>query len=285
MSGQDLPYFKFVQPLIEAGIWAKMSSAARALYPVLLSFSDRYFSPVYPGSNKLLLLTGFKQKSSLRRAREELIQMGLILTTPGTGRVNTVYHFRFDWATPRGLGKRPPGVTEAAASENTRSTPPYNQIHISINNNHKINDLVEKEENKETIGHLEQKYGKETVLHARNELELAGLPVDFVSLQKILFAYSTSAGMTLNKQTLLSPTNQNQSWKEIRNFLSEKISQFSMNQLDQALLNETDEILIFSSSLPVHLKQMLSRVAPHTCFEPEITSLRREVWRNSELGR
>ncbi|MBW7856893.1 MAG: hypothetical protein H3C43_00990 [Leptonema sp. (in: Bacteria)] len=275
MSGQDLPYFKFVQPLIEAGIWAKMSSAARALYPVLLSFSDRYFSPVYPGSNKLLQLTGFKQKSSLRRAREELIQIGLILTTPGTGRVNTVYHFRFDWATPRGSKQRPPEAATEADAGVARGVLPYNQIHISINNNHKFNENI-KEESQKTIEFLEQKHGKAAVLQASNELELAGLLVDFDSLQKILSVHSP-----INTQVNLSnglKTNQNQSWKEIRKFLSEKISQFSMDQLDKALVTETDELLIFSSSLPVHLKQMLSRIAPQVCFEPEITSLRREVW-------
>lgn len=284
MSGQELPYFKFVQPLIEAEIWAKMSAAARALYPVLLSFSDRYFSPVYPGSNRLLQLTGFKQKSSLRRAREELIQLGLIATTPGTGRSNTVYHFRFDWAAPRGAMSRHPGAASSAFSEAPPSAPPYNQIHISINNNHKINNSFKKENKVDkSIDSLKQKYGEKNVISAQNELDLAGLPIDFESLQKILSAHSASTEVTLGNQTFVPKPNQ--SWKEIRKFLSEKISKLSMNQLDQALLTETDEMLIFSSSLPVHLKQMLSRIAPHTCFEPEIASLRREVWRNSELGR
>jgi len=50
--GNQLTYFIFVCELIDAGIWAEMSPAARTLYPVLLRFSDRNFSPVYPGSKK-----------------------------------------------------------------------------------------------------------------------------------------------------------------------------------------------------------------------------------------
>ena len=95
MSAGELQYFKFITDVIRSGTWARLSSAARALYPVLLSFTDRHFSPVYPGSNRLLELTGFKQKSSLRKAREELQEAGLILVKKGSGRTNSTYHFIF----------------------------------------------------------------------------------------------------------------------------------------------------------------------------------------------
>ncbi|MFN3247238.1 MAG: helix-turn-helix domain-containing protein, partial [Leptonema sp. (in: bacteria)] len=147
--GNELTYFKFVCELIDAGIWAKMSPAARTLYPVLLRFSDRNFSPVYPGSKKLMELTGFKQKSSLRKARNELVELGLISITLGNGRKNTIYHFRFDWITPRGTQKYPSESRNPTTTEGSNSTPvgdtgvaapgyspipPYNQIQISINN-------------------------------------------------------------------------------------------------------------------------------------------------------
>ncbi len=274
MSAQDLPYFKFVQALIDAGIWAKMSSAARTLYPVLLRFTDRHFSPVYPGSNRLLQLTGFKQKSSLRRAREELIALGLISTTPGTGRSNTVYHFRFDWATPREATERPSGeaantprVTPAAPPEVAGSASPYNQIHISINNKPEMPAGAAKDPPTDVWQELIQRYGAETVRRARNELELAGLPASPSDVQKILSGSSASAGMSSGE-----------SWEDLREFLRERISPMSLEQLDRALLREGEGILVFRSSLPEHLKHLLGRVAPHVCFEPEMSSLRREIW-------
>jgi len=76
--GKDLPYAKLVVALFDSGLWARMSAAARALYPALLRFSDGQFKPVFPGTTVLLKMTGFKQKSTLRRAREELVELGLI---------------------------------------------------------------------------------------------------------------------------------------------------------------------------------------------------------------
>ena len=275
MSAQDLPYFKFVQALIDVGLWAKMSSAARTLYPVLLRFTDRHFSPVYPGSNRLLQLTGFKQKSSLRKAREELISFGLISTTPGTGRSNTVYHFRFDWALPREASQHPSGDTTAPLSETAAPPPgsavnasPYNQIHISIHNKPEILSTGSLEKPPADVWHkLNQQYGSDTVQRTRNELDLAGLPSGPDDVQKILSGSSASAGMSSGE-----------SWQNLREFLRERISPMSLEQLDRALLREGEGVLIFRSTLPEHLKHLLGRVAPHVCFEPGMGSLRREIW-------
>ena len=103
MKAHELPFFKVVTPLIDSGVWGRMSAAARTLYPVLLRFSDGSFKPVYPGSRLLLKLTGFKQKSSIRKARNELIELGLVSVTTGSGRKNTCYHFRFDALTAPGV--------------------------------------------------------------------------------------------------------------------------------------------------------------------------------------
>src|SRR5690606_13774350 len=124
--------------LIDSGVWARMSGAARTLYPVLLRFSDRNFKPVYPGTKRLLELTGFKQKASLRRARAELVDLGLITLATGSGRTNTRYHFCFDGvatAPPTGSAERPsvglaeplPGVF-AGLPGGSLEDPPYNQI-------------------------------------------------------------------------------------------------------------------------------------------------------------
>jgi len=275
MSAQDLPYFKFVQALIDAGLWAKMSSAARTLYPVLLRFTDRHFSPVYPGSNRLLQLTGFKQKSSLRKAREELIALGLISTTPGTGRSNTVYHFRFDWASPRGASQHPAEGPTTLPSGSGQASPggvvgvsPYNQIHISIHNKPEFLSTGSQESAPADVWRkLNEQYGSDTVQRTRNELDLAGLSSGPEDVQKILSGSSASAGMSSGE-----------SWQNLREFLRERISPMSLEQLDRALLREGEGVLIFRSTLPEHLKHLLGRVAPHVCFEPGMGSLRREIW-------
>lgn len=264
MAGQDLPFFKFVQPLIDAGIWARMSPAARALYPVLLRFSDRFFGPVYPGSLKLLELTGFKQKSSLRKAREELVRLGLVSLTKGSGRSNTVYHFRFDWAPPSGALQRPSEGGEAAllgssgaAGEVAPRHPPYNQIQISINNTQKSRAP------KSEWAELEKRFGADETRLARSELELAGLPADATAVEKLLSGKSRSAGL---------------SWGEIRRFLRDRISPGSLAALEEAFLREERDLLVFRSNLPEHLKHLLGKIAPHACFEAEAVLAHREIW-------
>ena len=49
MSAENMPYFKFISEIIRSGLWAKLSPAARTLYPVLLSFSDAKFQASIPG--------------------------------------------------------------------------------------------------------------------------------------------------------------------------------------------------------------------------------------------
>lgn len=264
MAGQDLPFFKFVQPLIDAGIWARMSPAARTLYPVLLRFSDRYFGPVYPGSQRLLELTGFKQKSSLRKAREELVSLGLVSLTPGSGRSNTVYHFRFDWVPLRGVPMTPSEVSPLAPEGVMGQPggahpgpPPYNQIHISINN------AKSGPENGTEWQDLERRFGKEPVRLARSELELAGLSTEAASVEKILSGKSRSAGL---------------SWGEIRGFLRDRISPGSLEMLEEAFLREDGDLLVFRGGLPEHLRHLVGRIAPHACFENQAAVAHREIW-------
>jgi len=130
-------YFKFFNDIIESGCWATLSSAARSLYPVLLKFSDSNFKPVWPGTDKLLLLTGFKSKKSLQAARKELHTAGLIDYVPGTGRTSTRYYFRFDYrgslVSPRGALLEPSEGTKATPLEDTAAPP--NNIQITITNN------------------------------------------------------------------------------------------------------------------------------------------------------
>ncbi len=261
MAESEMTYFKFVTDLIDSGIWAELSPAARTLYPVLLRFTDRNFKPVYPGSQTLLKLTGFKQKSSLRKARKELSEAGLIRIEEGTGRKNSRYFFRFDWRDPKtppwgavsgppeGAEVTPRGVHESQHRE-ASSDPPYNQIHISINNHVQEADLKKLLNTEPYV----RRFGKRNVDLALSELELAGLEKTEENLKKILIP-------SVSQKKRLS-------WPDIEKYLCEKISPGSLDILRQAFLKEEDGIFIFSDEIPKYLKNILQQLNTDVFFEP-----------------
>jgi hypothetical protein len=150
ISGQ---YIKFMSDIIESGTWAKLSSASKTLYPVLLKFSDQNFKNVWPSTNLLLQLTGFKSKKSIIEGKRELASVGLLFFKPGSGRTNSTYHFSFNY---KGSRFRPLGDASIHLSSGSlghserHSSPPLgdtginpNHINITINNNHSINQNEE----------------------------------------------------------------------------------------------------------------------------------------------
>lgn len=88
-------FFKFMHDIIDSGVWSQLSSTARTLYPVLCRFSNESFKPVWPGTDELLRLTGFKTKKSLQLAKKELVDAGLIDIIAGNGRTSSRYYFKF----------------------------------------------------------------------------------------------------------------------------------------------------------------------------------------------
>lgn len=288
MLGKDLTYFKFVCDLIDAGIWAKMSPSARALYPVLLRFSDRNFSPVYPGSKKLLELTGFKQKASLRKARRELVDLGLISITKGSGRKNTIYHFRFDWIPLRESSTKPsegdfinpvganpihPTPVSNPHPESHSWQPPYNQIHISINNNQSTEGT--RKSNIEAKGpstfkdeffELKKLYGSKNVELAISEAKLADLPITYANIEKILRSDTTYVS----------------NYKKLIETLKSKVSPSTLSAIQKAYLREESGFLVFSDSLPLYIRNILYKLSDNILFEPSQSStnlVSRNDWR------
>ena len=280
MSAQDLAYSKFVSLLIDSGVWATMSSAARTLYPVLLRFSDGNFKPVFPGGKLLLKLTGFKQKSTLRKARNELVDLGLIAISSGSGRKNTFYHFRFDTlrgsALPPTAASQTPG--EAPVSDTLQGIvppargfqkdPPYNKIHISINNNvHSGGEKMEAPPSE--LRALGNRFGEENLSLALSECRLAGIPETHENLEKILYR-SQAAGGT--------------SWAQIEKNLIQKISRGSLLMIEKSFLGDKNGVLFFADSLPEYLKELLRRESPDILFEPfSDTGERRMFWKEAGL--
>ncbi len=264
--GRELPFLKLVSPLIDSGVWARMSAAARTLYPVLLRFSDGKFKPVYPGSQVLLKLTGFKQKSTLRRARRELVKLGLLWVTEGTGRANTVYHFRFDplggeGAPPSGAPEQAPGVASGASGGSAGQTPgvaegpsPYNQIHISINNNVPAGAETPDGE----LRQMRERFGDRVVDLAVSECHLGGLAASAENLRKILYRDGRDT---------------EPSWAELVRFLAERISPGSLMIIQESFRQEQHGVFIFSDNLPEYLKTLLGQTCPRVFFEPAVETV------------
>ncbi|HMV34341.1 MAG TPA: helix-turn-helix domain-containing protein [Turneriella sp.] len=138
-------YLAIMSDILDSGTWAKLGPAAKALYPVLCKFSNHSFKPVWPGTDILLKLTGFKTKKSLQEGKRELVEAGLIHVVPGTGRTPSYYYFRFDYPGskvdieshrdikihPREIKAHPSG-SESSSPEGVAGVTP-NHINIHIN--------------------------------------------------------------------------------------------------------------------------------------------------------
>lgn len=138
-------YLAIMSDILDSGTWANLGPAAKALYPVLCKFSNHTFKPVWPGTDELLRLTGFKTKKSLQEARRELINKGLLDVVPGSGRKSSHYYFRFDYPgsrvdierhreaslSRRGVAGYPPGGAGHIPEEGSAVSPNHINIHIN----------------------------------------------------------------------------------------------------------------------------------------------------------
>lgn len=155
-------YLAIMSDILDSGTWAQLGPAAKALYPVLCKFSSHTFKPVWPGTDELLRLTGFKTKKSLQEAKRELIQTGLIHVVPGTGRTPSHYYFRFDYrgsrvdieahraqaVLRRGISESSPADYHSTPQQGAGVSPNHINIHINKltqttnNNNPDLSSLL-----------------------------------------------------------------------------------------------------------------------------------------------
>jgi hypothetical protein len=149
-------FFKFMHDIIDSGLWGSLSATARTLYPVLCRFSNESFKAVWPGTNELLRLTGFKTKKSLQSAKNELINAGLIDIIAGNGRTSSKYYFKFDYKNSkidiekyrdtivslRGGKLSPSEVDKSSPLDDIKISP--NHINININTNNEKQEVFYK---------------------------------------------------------------------------------------------------------------------------------------------
>jgi hypothetical protein len=151
-------FIKFMTDIIDSGVWASLSPAAKTLYPVLLKFSDQYFKDVWPSTSLLLKLTGFRSKKTLISAKRELASAGLLYFKSGTGRTNSKYIFSFNYEGSKITPQRSNSSTPSSEQSDTpevgdrliqRGKPVNpNQINITITNNNNQKESILKKENK-----------------------------------------------------------------------------------------------------------------------------------------
>jgi len=96
-------FFKFMCDLGTSGVWAKLSKAAKAVYPMLGIHTDGTFKPVYPSIPRLVALTGLSKKG-VEDGLRDLEAHGLIRRRSGKshrrgqGNRPNIYEFAFEYA-------------------------------------------------------------------------------------------------------------------------------------------------------------------------------------------
>ncbi|MBM4042175.1 MAG: helix-turn-helix domain-containing protein [Planctomycetes bacterium] len=100
--GESDWFFKFMCELGTSGVWARLSKAAKAVYPMLGIHTDGSFKPVYPSLPRLMKLTGLSRQGVLDGLRD-LEAQGLIhrrsgrSNRQGEGNRQNIYEFAFDY--------------------------------------------------------------------------------------------------------------------------------------------------------------------------------------------
>jgi hypothetical protein len=95
-------FFKFMCELGTSGTWARLSKAAKAVYPMLGIHTDGSFKPVYPSLPRLMKLTGLSRQGVLDGLCD-LEARGLIRrrsgksNRQGQGNRQNIYEFAFEY--------------------------------------------------------------------------------------------------------------------------------------------------------------------------------------------
>jgi hypothetical protein len=101
--GENDWFFKFMRELGTSGVWARLSKAAKAVYPMLGIHTDGTFKPVYPSLPTLIKLTGMSKKG-VEDGLRDLERHGLIVRRsgkshrPGVANRHNIYEFAFQYA-------------------------------------------------------------------------------------------------------------------------------------------------------------------------------------------
>lgn len=280
MSDQRHPYIRLMTDIIDSGVWAGLSHAAKTLYPVLLKFSDYNFKPVWPNTETLMRLTGFKTKKSIVTAKKELTRAGLLYQVPGSGRTSTRYHFSFHYEGskitplgdtqihPRGIESGIPEGSNSVTKGGSDGTP--NHINITISNTNHVPAANGKEmgevagatkEGKKDFESLVDLFGPEIALEAyrkavslhmeSNVSYVQTLCRELVSLQrKDMLKTEHFQG----KESFLPHS---ASWAGFLSWASKELTESSFRQLEKIQVETDGNVIIVTSPVLGHLRQII----------------------------
>lgn len=278
LSDQRHPYIRLMTDIIDSGVWAGLSHAAKTLYPVLLKFSDYNFKPVWPNTETLMRLTGFKTKKSIVTAKKELTQAGLLYQVPGSGRTSTRYHFSFHYEgskiTPLGDTSIHLTGTATESSEGSNLSPKGgslgtpNHINITISNtNHVPNtkgmgeSLGQPKDEKQNFEALVNLFGPEIALEAyqkavslhmeSNVSYVQTLCRELVSLRS---KEVLNSGQNLSRESV-SP--HPASWAGFLAWAEKELTESSFRQLEKVNVQTDGNVIIVTSAVLGHLRQII----------------------------
>ncbi|MCW7470915.1 helix-turn-helix domain-containing protein [Leptospira kanakyensis] len=277
MSDQRHPYIRLMTDIIDSGVWAELSHAAKTLYPVLLKFSDYNFKPVWPNTETLMRLTGFKTKKSIVSAKKELTHAGLLYQVPGSGRTSTRYHFSFHYEgsriTPLGDTNRLPRDSEMGSSEGSKpvgkggadGTP--NHINITISNTNNVpappsaSEMGKEKEEKKAFETLVELFGPEIALEAYKKAVSLHMESNTNYIQSLCRELVSSQRQEVLKTEQKYPMEElvshPASWAGFLSWASKELTQSSWNQLDRIQVQTDGNVIIVTSPLQGHLRQIV----------------------------
>jgi hypothetical protein len=266
MGETNNQYIKFMSDIIDSGLWGKLSPAAKTLYPVLLKFSDQNFKQVWPSTETLLKLTGFRTKKSILLGKKELIKEGLLQYKAGSGRTNSTYYFSFNYEgskitplwdkKPTFSGGQPSLPADYSYLPQSASPVSPNNLNITINNTQST-----KEEKYSNYDKLMEVYGYKLVDSAIQIAKAKGLEgnISYVTgvcknLSRDLVGKPTSP---IFNQELDSAQHVIDSWKSFLDWSNSHLTRSSVDILRRIPIAVDGQSIFIEEKLTEFLKQII----------------------------
>ncbi len=265
-------YIKFMSDIIDSGLWGKLSPAAKTLYPVLLKFSDQNFKHVWPSTDTLLKLTGFKTKKSIMLGKKELIKEGLLHYKPGSGRTNSTYYFSFNYEgskiTPQWNNLAPltevkhsPSEGASLPHQSITSLPP-NNLNITINNNNNSKPEV----NQVSYEILLDTYGVDVVESAFQIAKEKGLESNLSYFSGICKNISNKKIDTKHERD--NAQHVIDSWKNFIDWSRSHLTKSSAEVLESISVDVDGQSIFIKQVLSEFLKQIILKYFKEQVFPP-----------------
>ncbi|HMX33064.1 MAG TPA: helix-turn-helix domain-containing protein [Leptospiraceae bacterium] len=276
MSEFNNQYIKFMSDIIDSGLWGRLSPAAKTLYPVLLKFSDQNFKQVWPGTDLLLKLTGFKTKKSIVLGKKELIKEGLLYYRPGSGRTNSVYYFTFNYPGSKIIPQRDKTIPltgiQTSPREDDALTPQTvpsgipNHLNITITNTQSLK--TDKEESYEKLIDM---YGIKVVDEAYQMAKLKGFETNLSYVAGICKNISRKGKENVFKNNQEMDTAQHviDSWRSFIDWSKMHLTRSSVDILKQISISVDGRSIYIQEDLSDFLKQIIIKYF-HEELDPPI---------------